>query len=222
MIDGFLMVPIVPSGAVELAMFRKPSPHLPGSEESLPTEASLKAALLNLGIEPSAGSASKEAKAGEDGKEGSEEAAPAKSQAARDPWAGFLGEYEKPGAYAFRIGDIVVHRKFGQVGVVAERFDVCQLGPEWMAANAPPGMSRDQPFYTILMDGVPNVDFTRHGAQSSHRRYDVTRDGPLRPIQHKDITRLFGKLDRKLMRYELSEGEDNSKEELVEEWDKVK
>ncbi|CAK0834713.1 unnamed protein product, partial [Prorocentrum cordatum] len=84
---------------------------------------------------------------------------------------GFLGHYERPGEYAFQVGDIVVHRGHGQVGVVAERFDVCQLGDEWHRANAPEGMTQGQPFYTILVD-LPGRPFERHGAQSSHRRWE--------------------------------------------------
>ena len=87
----------------------------------------------------------------------------------RDSKLGFLDHYEEAGKYAFRVGDILVHRGHGQFGVVLERFDVCQLSEEWHAANALPGMTQEQPFYTILVS-VPGQGFTRHGAQSSHRR----------------------------------------------------
>mmetsp|Transcript_7984 Transcript_7984/g.16758 ORF Transcript_7984/g.16758 Transcript_7984/m.16758 type:complete len:312 (-) Transcript_7984:93-1028(-) len=138
----------------------------------------------------------------------------------RDPKLGFLGHYEQPGRFAFRVGDIVVHRGHGQVGVVAERFRVCQLGEEWVAANMPRGMTAWQPFYTILVS-VPGQGFSRHGAQSSHRRWDIARDGgEPSPVQHPEVNRLFGKFDASAARYEpLVEA--SSREEVVPEWDKA-
>eukprot|EP00928_Gymnodinium_smaydae_P056381 TRINITY_DN39772_c0_g1_i1.p1 TRINITY_DN39772_c0_g1~~TRINITY_DN39772_c0_g1_i1.p1 ORF type:complete len:215 (+),score=15.39 TRINITY_DN39772_c0_g1_i1:43-687(+) len=138
----------------------------------------------------------------------------------RDPQLGFLGHYEEPGHYAFRVGDIVVHRGHGQLGVVLERFEVCQMSDEWFAANAPPGMTRNQPFYTILVS-QPGRKFTRHGAQSSHRRWDTSRDGAYPPpVQHPDVTRLFGKLDRVAARYEARDPEALNQEVNAKEWDK--
>eukprot|EP00933_Yihiella_yeosuensis_P061035 TRINITY_DN63854_c0_g1_i1.p1 TRINITY_DN63854_c0_g1~~TRINITY_DN63854_c0_g1_i1.p1 ORF type:complete len:248 (-),score=35.97 TRINITY_DN63854_c0_g1_i1:92-835(-) len=107
-----------------------------------------------------------------------------------NPEKGFLGEFEAPGEYAFRVGDIVLHRKHGQIGVVVERFENCQMSDEWFTVNAAPGMTRDQPFYTILIDSGMRTQmstFTRHGAQSSHRRFDPDKDGTPEPIRHRDV-----------------------------------
>lgn len=109
----------------------------------------------------------------------------------RRPELGLLGKYEQPGGYAFRVGDVVVHRVYSQVGVVAERFEVCQMSEEWHRANGPQGMNRHQPFYSILVN-MPGFAFTRHGAQSSHRRWDPSLDGGLPPpISHPDFQELF-------------------------------
>lgn len=48
-VEGYLMVPIVPSGAVELTLFRELGRD---GEAGVPTERELRAALLNLGKEP--------------------------------------------------------------------------------------------------------------------------------------------------------------------------
>eukprot|EP00928_Gymnodinium_smaydae_P035140 TRINITY_DN24787_c0_g1_i1.p1 TRINITY_DN24787_c0_g1~~TRINITY_DN24787_c0_g1_i1.p1 ORF type:complete len:298 (+),score=77.36 TRINITY_DN24787_c0_g1_i1:56-895(+) len=48
-VEGYLMVPIAPSGAVELSLFRD---RTPGDALSLPSAAEVKAALLNIGAEP--------------------------------------------------------------------------------------------------------------------------------------------------------------------------
>mmetsp|Transcript_15514 Transcript_15514/g.48844 ORF Transcript_15514/g.48844 Transcript_15514/m.48844 type:complete len:212 (+) Transcript_15514:191-826(+) len=153
---------------------------------------------------------------------GGESPDPQRGEAAktRDARRGFLGHYELPGRYAFRVGDIVVHRGHGQVGVVVERFDVCQLSEAWHAANAPPGMTRDQPFYTILVS-LPGQKFTRHGAQSSHRRWDAERDGgPPPPVQHPDVPRFFGELDAAAARYEPLNAAAREQEVHVKEWDR--
>jgi len=48
-VAGYLMVPIVPSGAVELTLFRD---RTPGDALSLPSEEELKAVILNIGAGP--------------------------------------------------------------------------------------------------------------------------------------------------------------------------
>lgn len=48
-VEGYLMVPIVPSGAVELTLFRELTS---GGEDDVPTERELRATLLNLGRVP--------------------------------------------------------------------------------------------------------------------------------------------------------------------------
>eukprot|EP00930_Biecheleria_cincta_P007377 TRINITY_DN108590_c0_g1_i1.p1 TRINITY_DN108590_c0_g1~~TRINITY_DN108590_c0_g1_i1.p1 ORF type:complete len:228 (-),score=33.32 TRINITY_DN108590_c0_g1_i1:39-722(-) len=136
-----------------------------------------------------------------------------------DTRAGFLGHYEKPGGFSFRVGDIVVHRLHGQVGVIAERFDTCQLGGQWFKFNSPPGMNFMQPFYSILVS-MPGSSFIRHGGQSSHRRWDAAADGPPPSIQHPDLAHLFCELDaagaRYLPRYAGAAGEEGV---MVPEWD---
>lgn len=49
-VEGYLMVPIVPSGAVELTLFRDLAPD--GGESPVPTEQELRATLLNWGKAP--------------------------------------------------------------------------------------------------------------------------------------------------------------------------
>eukprot|EP00930_Biecheleria_cincta_P049398 TRINITY_DN3460_c0_g1_i1.p1 TRINITY_DN3460_c0_g1~~TRINITY_DN3460_c0_g1_i1.p1 ORF type:complete len:558 (+),score=84.56 TRINITY_DN3460_c0_g1_i1:37-1674(+) len=139
----------------------------------------------------------------------------------RDPKLGFLGCYEQPGRYAFRVGDIVVHRGHGQFGVVAERFHVCQLDEDWVKANFPPGMTVWQPFYSILV-GTAGQSFTRHGAQSSHRRWDTSRDGEAQPVQHPDVERLFSGLDIASARYQPRDQAAADQKLLANEWDKDK
>lgn len=51
-VEGYLMVPIVPSGAVELTLFRELTAD---GEAEVPTEEELRAALLNFGKEPLGG-----------------------------------------------------------------------------------------------------------------------------------------------------------------------
>eukprot|EP00747_Dinoflagellata_sp_TGD_P192387 gnl/TRDRNA2_/TRDRNA2_57161_c0_seq1.p1 gnl/TRDRNA2_/TRDRNA2_57161_c0~~gnl/TRDRNA2_/TRDRNA2_57161_c0_seq1.p1 ORF type:complete len:333 (-),score=42.94 gnl/TRDRNA2_/TRDRNA2_57161_c0_seq1:301-1299(-) len=137
----------------------------------------------------------------------------------RDVKKGYLGHYEEPGRFAFCIGDIVVHRLHGQIGVVAERYDVCQLGELWMALNAPPGMNPMQPFYTILVN-TQGMNFTRHGAQSSHRRWDISVDGIVAPpIDHPDVADSFGRLDAASARYQLLNESAAVQETLSPEWD---
>lgn len=53
-VEGYLMVPIVPSGAVELTLFRELTAD---GEAEVPTEEELRAALLNFGKAPSSGAA---------------------------------------------------------------------------------------------------------------------------------------------------------------------
>lgn len=139
----------------------------------------------------------------------------------RDPKLGFLGHYEQPGAYAFRVGDVVVHRGHGQVGVVAERFRVCRMGEEWTAMNCPKGMTAWQPFYTILLI-LPNGEaLTRHGAQSSHRRWDRTLDGGDPPdVQHPDMSQFFGEFDAVSARYQPLDEAAAAQEIVASEWDK--
>lgn len=137
-----------------------------------------------------------------------------------DARKGFLGHYEAPGEFAFRVGDIVVHRIHGQVGVVAERFDKCQLGPEWLTANAPPGMNPFQPYYTILVS-MPGQNFTRHGAQSSHRRWDSSVDGgSASPIDHPEVATLFGELSGAEGRYKPLDAAAAAQEVDTPEWDR--
>lgn len=143
------------------------------------------------------------------------------AQGPRDPKLGFLGRYEQPGAYAFRVGDIVVHRAHGQVGVVTERFRVCQLSEEWHAANAPPGLTTWQPFYTILVN-MPGRSFTRHGAQSSHRKWDAAIDGgEPPPVQHPDVPRFFGEFDATAARYQPLDEAAAAQQVTACEWDKA-
>mmetsp|Transcript_39698 Transcript_39698/g.71284 ORF Transcript_39698/g.71284 Transcript_39698/m.71284 type:complete len:197 (-) Transcript_39698:239-829(-) len=133
---------------------------------------------------------------------------------------GFLGHYERPGAYAFRVGDIVVHRGHGQVGVIVERFDRCQLSEAWLKANALPGMTGEQPFYTILVSS-DGERFTRHGAQSSHRRWDPELDGgQAPPVRHPDIKRYFKLFDVAAARYEPLDKEAAAQDIRRPEWDK--
>eukprot|EP00927_Polykrikos_kofoidii_P046584 TRINITY_DN40772_c0_g1_i1.p1 TRINITY_DN40772_c0_g1~~TRINITY_DN40772_c0_g1_i1.p1 ORF type:complete len:230 (-),score=33.53 TRINITY_DN40772_c0_g1_i1:34-723(-) len=138
----------------------------------------------------------------------------------RNPKAGFLGHYEEVGQFAFRVGDIVVHRSLGQVGVIAERFTVCQLGREWLEANSAPGMNAMQPFYSILVS-LQGHSFTRHGAQSSHRRWETAVDGhPPQPVHHPDMAALFGELDVGSARYRPFDEDASKQEILADEWDK--
>merc|ERR1712232_170832 len=136
---------------------------------------------------------------------------------------GFLGHYYQPGEYAFRVGDIVVHRGHGQLGVVAERFEECQLSEAWFNQNAPPGMRRKQPFYSVL---VSVAGFTRHAAQSSHRLWDFKKDGgPPPAIQHPELEMYF--LDEMLLegseaRYQPLDKDAAAQQRLVPEWDAVK
>jgi len=55
-VEGYFMVPIVPSGAVEMTLFRRINPAAPdemnADEADLPREEALKASLLNLGQAP--------------------------------------------------------------------------------------------------------------------------------------------------------------------------
>jgi len=106
----------------------------------------------------------------------------------RDSVLGFLGHYETPGAYAFRAGDVLIHRGRGDVGIVVERCEECQIPEEWIRRNFPAGMRKRQPFYSIL---VSKLGFTRHGAQSSHRLWDVTVDGPPPQIEHPEFRKWF-------------------------------
>lgn len=146
-------------------------------------------------------------------------APPTSDEGPRDTKLGYLGHYERPGAFTFRVGDIVVHRGHGQIGVVAERFDRCQLSEAWHKANAPPGMTREQPFYTILVS-LPGQKFTRHGAQSSHRRWRSEIDGGQPPaVQHPDVNRFFRKFDPAAARYEPVDEAATAQEIIVSEWD---
>jgi len=140
----------------------------------------------------------------------------------RDPKLGFLGHYEQPGAYAFRVGDVVVHRRHRQVGVVAERFRVCTLSEEWHAMNCPKGMTAWQPFYTILVLLPTGQAIARHGAQSSHRRWDRALDGGDPPdVQHPDMPQFFGEFDAAAARYEPLDEAAAAQEVLAPEWDKA-
>jgi len=51
LIAGYMMVPIVPSGAIELALFRDQKDQAPGDTMPLPTGEDIQAALLNMGKE---------------------------------------------------------------------------------------------------------------------------------------------------------------------------
>lgn len=137
----------------------------------------------------------------------------------RDPNLGFLGHYEQPGAYAFRVGDVIVHRGHGQVGVVTERFRVCKLSEEWHAMNCPKGMIAWQPFYTILMVLADGEALTQHGFQSCHRRWDRALDGGDPPaVEHPDMSRFFGDFDAATARYQPLDEAAAAQEILVPEW----
>jgi len=150
-------------------------------------------------------------------------ASPASEKAGpRDPKLGFLGQYEQPGAYAFRVGDVIVHRRHGQVGVVAERFRVCTMSEEWHAMNCPKGMTAWQPFYTILVILPTGEALTRHGAQSSHRKWDRALDGEEPPaVHHPDMSQFFGDFDAAAARYQPLDEAAAAQEILVPEWDKA-
>lgn len=80
MVEGYLMVPIMPTGAVELTLFREHPP--PGEAgEDIPSEQQLRAALLNMGAAPSRGGR----------KAGGDAAGRRKSPRARRPSSGSRG-----------------------------------------------------------------------------------------------------------------------------------
>lgn len=145
----------------------------------------------------------------------------AKKAKMADPVKGFLGHYEKPGAFAFRVGDVVVHRGHGQVGVVQERFDEMGLSDDWFNANAAPGMRKRQPFYSILVGGMGGK-FTRHGAQSSHRLWDDAQDRSSPKVDHPEVSKYFGELviDGSHARYHPKDFRDANQIVDVVEWDK--
>jgi hemimethylated DNA binding protein len=76
--------------------------------------------------------------------------------------------------YSFDIGDVVVNRQLGHLGVVAAKLPICFESDDWIREHL--GSLNDHrliaPWYLILVGhhrGVP-VDFSRYGSELTHER----------------------------------------------------
>mmetsp|Transcript_124207 Transcript_124207/g.247474 ORF Transcript_124207/g.247474 Transcript_124207/m.247474 type:complete len:85 (+) Transcript_124207:3-257(+) len=82
-------------------------------------------------------------------------------------------------------------------------------------------MTSWQPFYTILVILPTGEALTRHGAQSSHRRWDKALDGGDPPdVQHPDMSQFFADLDAATARYQPLDEAAAAQEIIAPEWDK--
>jgi hemimethylated DNA binding protein len=76
-------------------------------------------------------------------------------------------------AYDYDVGDVVVHKHLGQLGVVVDQLPICFESDEWIQSHL--GSVSDArvflPWYIIAVAHHENVplDFTRYGSQLSHR-----------------------------------------------------
>ena len=76
-------------------------------------------------------------------------------------------------AYDYDVGDVVVHKHLGQLGVVVDQLPICFESDEWIQSHL--GSVSDarvfHPWYIIAVAHHENVplDFTRYGSQLSHR-----------------------------------------------------
>ncbi|CUG91517.1 Hypothetical protein, putative [Bodo saltans] len=76
--------------------------------------------------------------------------------------------------YTFNIGDVVVNRQLGHLGVVAAKLPICFESDDWIREHL--GSLSDHrlvaPWYLILVGhhrGVP-TDFSRYGSELTHER----------------------------------------------------
>lgn len=77
-------------------------------------------------------------------------------------------------SFAFDVGDVVVNKQLGQLGVVAARLPVCFESDLWVEEHLGTVCDRrlSAPWYLILVGhhrGVP-CDFSRYGSELTHER----------------------------------------------------
>ena len=68
--------------------------------------------------------------------------------------------------FAFGLGQIVVHRRYGYRAVVVARDTICQAPDDWYHSNAskPP---QDKPWYHVLVHQGNEYDGIRYAAESN-------------------------------------------------------
>eukprot|EP00756_Hemistasia_phaeocysticola_P047123 Hpha_TRINITY_DN21046_c0_g1::TRINITY_DN21046_c0_g1_i1::g.103410::m.103410 len=96
---------------------------------------------------------------------------------------GELGKAKK----LYSVGDVLVHRLWGHVGVVMHVYRSCGQPAEWVEANLgdPNHPFVQEPWYDILLDESAG-GFMRHGSHHTHERLTHT------PVTHSVLREVLG------------------------------
>ena len=55
-------------------------------------------------------------------------------------------------SYKFEIGQVIRHKVDGHFGIIYERDPHCRFDKQWVDQNVPQSVSKEQPFYKLLLD----------------------------------------------------------------------